>query len=151
MPDAYMLGKALGGGIMPVSAVVSTRDVLGVCTPAHHGTTFGGNPLACAVGRAVIGLLGTGEFQDAVAVLGAQLLTGFRGCARARFAGPRPRSVGRIEFTSLPGREACERLAAHGVLAKDTHGAAIRLAPPLMITEPELDWALDQLEAAIRE
>ena len=151
-PDMYLLGKALGGGIVPVSAVVSSREVLGVFQPGQHGSTFGGNPLACAVGREVIALLATGDYQNRSAKLGAHLhdrlsalprdlVRQVRGCGL--WAG--------IEFTSLPGRVACERLAARGVLAKDTHGTAIRLAPPLVISEPDLDWGLDQLEAAIRE
>ncbi|MFI5063844.1 MAG: ornithine--oxo-acid transaminase [Streptosporangiales bacterium] len=151
VPDMYLLGKALGGGIVPVSAVVSARDILGVFRPGQHGSTFGGNPLACAVGREVIALLATGEYQERSAKLGAHL--------HHRLAALPPDAVrevrGRglwagIEFTTLPGREACERLAARGVLAKDTHGTAIRLAPPLMISEPDLDWGIDQIEAALR-
>jgi ornithine--oxo-acid transaminase len=151
-PDMYLLGKALGGGIVPVSAVVSSRAVLGVFQPGQHGSTFGGNPLACAVGREVIALLATGEYQERSAKLGAHLhdrLSALPAGAVRRVSG-RGLWAG-VEFTSLPGRVACERLAAHGVLAKDTHGTAIRLAPPLMISEPDLDWGLDQLEAAIRE
>ena len=150
-PDMYLLGKALGGGIVPVSAVVSSRAVLGVFQPGQHGSTFGGNPLACAVGREVIALLSTGEYQERSAKLGAHLhdrLSALPGDVVCRVRG-RGLWAG-VEFTSLPGRVACERLAAHGVLAKDTHGTAIRLAPPLMISEPDLDWGLDQIEAAIR-
>ena len=150
VPDAYLLGKALGGGIVPVSAMVSRRDVLGVLRPGQHGSTFGGNPLACAVAREVIAMLRTGEFQERSRDLGARL--------HARLSGLPPELVravhGRglwagVEFTSLPGREACERLAAHGLLAKDTHGTAIRLAPPLVITSGELDWAMDRFEGAL--
>ena len=151
-PDIYLLGKALGGGIVPVSAVVSSRAVLGVFQPGQHGSTFGGNPLACAVGREVIALLATGEYQERSAKLGAHLHDRLSALPRdvVRRVSGRGLWAG-VEFTSLPGRVACERLAAHGVLAKDTHGTAIRLAPPLMISEPDLDWGLDQLEAAIRE
>jgi ornithine--oxo-acid transaminase len=151
-PDMYLLGKALGGGIVPVSAVVSSRAVLGVFQPGQHGSTFGGNPLACAVGREVIALLATGEYQERSAKLGAHLhdrLSALPGDVVAQVRG-RGLWAG-IEFTSLSGRVACERLAAHGVLAKDTHGTAIRLAPPLMISEPDLDWGLDQLEAVVSE
>ena len=151
-PDMYLLGKALGGGIVPVSAVVSSRAVLGVFQPGQHGSTFGGNPLACAVGREVIALLATGEYQERSAKLGAHMhdrLSALPGDVVHQVRG-RGLWAG-IEFTSLSGRVACERLAAHGVLAKDTHGTAIRLAPPLMISEPDLDWGLDQLEAAISE
>ena len=151
-PDIYLLGKALGGGIVPVSAVVSSRAVLGVFQPGQHGSTFGGNPLACAVGREVIALLATGEYQERSAKLGAHLHDRLSALPRdvVRRVSGRGLWAG-VEFTSLPGRVACERLAAHGVLAKDTHGTAIRLAPPLIISEPDLDWGLDQLEAAIRE
>ena len=151
-PDIYLLGKALGGGIVPVSAVVSSRAILGVFQPGQHGSTFGGNPLACAVGREVIALLATGEYQERSAKLGAHLHDRLSALPRdvVRRVSGRGLWAG-VEFTSLPGRVACERLAAHGVLAKDTHGTAIRLAPPLMISEPDLDWGLDQLEAAIRE
>ena len=151
-PDMYLLGKALGGGIVPVSAVVSSRAVLGVFQPGQHGSTFGGNPLACAVGREVIALLATGEYQERSAKLGTHLHDRLSALPRdvVRRVSGRGLWAG-VEFTSLPGRVACERLAAHGVLAKDTHGTAIRLAPPLMISEPDLDWGLDQLEAAIRE
>ncbi|MGA2826964.1 MAG: ornithine--oxo-acid transaminase [Streptosporangiaceae bacterium] len=150
IPDAYLLGKALGGGIVPVSAMVSSRDVLGVLRPGQHGSTFGGNPLACAVAREVIAMLQTGEFQQRSRELGSRM--------HARLSALPPTLVravhGRglwagVEFTSLPGREACERLADHGVLAKDTHGTAIRLAPPLVITDGELDWAMDRFEDAL--
>jgi ornithine--oxo-acid transaminase len=151
-PDMYLLGKALGGGIVPVSAVVSSQAVLGVFQPGQHGSTFGGNPLACAVAREVIALLATGEYQERSAKLGAHLHDRLSALPRDVVRRVRGRGLwAGVEFTSLPGRVACERLAAHGVLAKDTHGTAIRLAPPLMISEPDLDWGLDQLEAAIRE
>ena len=151
-PDVYLLGKALGGGIVPVSAVVSSREVLGVFQPGQHGSTFGGNPLACAVGLEVIALLATGDYQNRSAKLGAHLHDRLSALPRDVVRQVRGRGLwAGIEFTSLPGRVACERLAAHGVLAKDTHGTAIRLAPPLVISEPDLDWGLDQLEAAIRE
>jgi ornithine--oxo-acid transaminase len=150
VPDAYLLGKALGGGIVPVSAMVSRRDVLGVLRPGQHGSTFGGNPLACAVAREVIAMLRTGEFQRRSEALGARM--------HARLTALPPDVVreirGRglwagVEFTSLTGRAACERLAARGVLAKDTHGNAIRLAPPLVISQDDLDWALDRIEEAV--
>jgi len=151
-PDMYLLGKALGGGIVPVSAVVSSRAILGVFQPGQHGSTFGGNPLACAVGREVIALLATGEYQERSAKLGAHLHDRLSALPRDVVRRVRGRGLwAGVEFSSLPGRVACERLAVHGVLAKDTHGTAIRLAPPLMISEPDLDWGLDQLEAAIRE
>jgi len=151
VPDMYLLGKALGGGIVPVSAVVSSREILGVFRPGQHGSTFGGNALACAVGREVIALLTTGEYQERSAKLGAHLHHRLAALPSAAVREVRGRGLwAGIEFTTLPGREACERLAARGVLAKDTHGTAIRLAPPLMISEPDLDWGIDQIEAVLR-
>ena len=151
VPDAYLLGKALGGGIVPVPAIVwARRHILGVLRPGQHGSTFGGNPLACAVAREVIAMLRTGEFQQRSRELGDA-----HARAAVRAAPNLVRAVhGRglwagVEFTSLPGREACERLAARGLLAKDTHGTAIRLAPPLVITNGELDWAMDRFEDAL--
>jgi ornithine--oxo-acid transaminase len=150
VPDAYLLGKALGGGIVPVSAMVSSRAVLGVLRPGQHGSTFGGNPLACAVAREVIAMLRDGSFQERSASLGASF--------HARLAAlPSPvvSSVsGRglwagVTFASLSGRVVCERLASLGVLAKETHGSTIRLAPPLVIFEEDLSWGLDRIEEAL--
>jgi ornithine--oxo-acid transaminase len=150
-PDAYLLGKALGGGIVPVSAMVSSRDVLGVLRPGQHGSTFGGNPLACAVAREVIAMLRTGEFQRRSAELGARMHARLSALPRDVVRRVQGRGLwAGLELAALPGREACERLAARGVLAKDTHGNAIRLAPPLVISEGELDWAMDRVEAALR-
>ncbi len=144
VPDMYLLGKALGGGIVPVSAVVSSADILGVFRPGQHGSTFGGNPLACAIGREVIAMLGTGEFQERSAKLGAHMHDRLAALPRSAVREVRGRGLwAGIEFTSLPGREACEKLAERGILAKDTHGSTIRLAPPLMIAQEDLDWAID--------
>ncbi|HKB30563.1 MAG TPA: ornithine--oxo-acid transaminase [Streptosporangiaceae bacterium] len=149
-PDMYLLGKALGGGIMPVSAVVSSRSVLGVFRPGQHGSTFGGNPLACAIGREVIAMLRTGEYQRRSAVLGAQMHERLGRLPASAVAGVRGRGLwAGVEFTRLSGRAVCERLAELGVLAKDTHGTAIRLAPPLVISEDDLHWALDRVEEAV--
>ncbi len=151
VPDAYLLGKALGGGIVPVSAMVSTWPVLGVLAPGQHGSTFGGNPLACAVGREVVAMLRTGEYQARAAVLGERMHARLAALPGAAVREVRGRGLwAGIEFVSLPGREVCQRLAARGVLAKDTHGNTIRLAPPLVISEADLDWGLDQLAEALR-
>ena len=153
-PDLMILGKALGGGIVPVSAVVSRADVLGVMTAGSHGSTFGGNPLACAVGRAVIRLLGTGEYQRRAAELGMllrdrlQALVG-EGVTAARVIGLWAGVD--VDPSLATGREVIERLAARGVLAKDTHGSTIRLAPPLVVTEQDLAFGLDQLAAVLAE
>jgi ornithine--oxo-acid transaminase len=150
-PDLFVLGKALGGGIVPVSAVVSSREILGVFGPGQHGSTFGGNPLACAVGREVIAMLSTGEFQERSAKLGTHLHDRLSALPRQTVKEVRGRGLwAGVEFVTLSGREVCERLAAAGVLAKDTHGTTIRLAPPLMISEADLDRALDLIEEVVR-
>ena len=147
VPDAYLLGKALGGGIVPVSAMVSTWPVLGVLQPGQHGSTFGGNPLACAVAREVIAMLRDGEYQARSALLGEHMHERLAGLPRDAVRAVRGRGLwAGVEFASLAGREACERLAAQGVLAKETHGNMVRLAPPLVISQDDLDWGLDRLE-----
>jgi ornithine--oxo-acid transaminase len=151
VPDMYLLGKALGGGIVPVSAVVSSAEILGVFQPGQHGSTFGGNPMACAIGREVIAMLATGEFQERSAKLGAHLHDRLAALPEAGVREVRGRGLwAGVEFASLPGREACELLAERGILAKDTHGSTIRLAPPLVIEEEDLDWALDRIEEIAR-
>jgi ornithine--oxo-acid transaminase len=151
VPDMYLLGKALGGGIVPVSAVVSSAEILGVFRPGQHGSTFGGNPLACAVGREVIAMLATGEFQERSAKLGAHMHDRLSALPPSAVRDVRGRGLwAGVEFASLSGREACERLAERGILAKDTHGTTIRLAPPLVITEEDLDRALDCVEEIAR-
>jgi ornithine--oxo-acid transaminase len=149
-PDAYLLGKALGGGIVPVSAVVSTWPVLGVLQPGQHGSTFGGNPLACAVAREVIAMLRTGEYQARAATLGEKMHAGLAALPSGTVRAVRGRGLwAGVEFTSLSGREVCERLAARSVLAKETHGNVIRLAPPLIISADDLDWGLDRIADAV--
>src|SRR6202050_4264525 len=135
VPDAYLLGKALGGGIVPVSAMVSSWPVLGVLEPGQHGSTFGGNPLACAVGREVVGMLRTGEYQARAAALGSHMHERLAALPRDVVRTVRGRGLwAGVEFASLPGREVCERLGAAGLLAKETHGPTIQLAPPPGIT-----------------
>jgi ornithine--oxo-acid transaminase len=151
VPDAYLLGKALGGGIVPVSAMVSSRSVLGVLRPGQHGSTFGGNPLACAVAREVIAMLRTGEYQQRSAELGAVLHARLGSLPSSEVSSVTGRGLwAGVTFAALDGRAVCERLAALGVLAKETHGATIRLAPPLVITEAELTWGLDRFAEAVQ-
>jgi ornithine--oxo-acid transaminase len=146
--DVYLLGKALGGGILPLSAVVADADVLGVLRPGQHGSTFGGNPLACAVGRAVIRLLDEGDLLAGARHLGAHLHERL-----ARLVGngvQQVRGVGLWAGVDVDprlgtGRAVSEALAARGVLVKDTHGSTVRLSPPLVVTEAELDTAVDAL------
>ncbi|MFI9818145.1 ornithine--oxo-acid transaminase [Saccharothrix variisporea] len=150
--DLYTLGKALGGGIMPVSAVVGSRAVLGVLRPGEHGSTFGGNPLACAVGRAVVRLLATGEFQERSRELGAHLharlgeLVG-RGVAEVRGRG----LWAGVEIApgGPRGREASEALAKLGVLCKETQDTTLRVAPPLVITREDLDRGVDAIASVL--
>ncbi|MGP4089005.1 ornithine--oxo-acid transaminase [Streptomyces sp. KR55] len=152
VPDVLLLGKALGGGIVPVSAVVARREVLGVLRPGEHGSTFGGNPLAAAVGTAVVDLLETGEFQRRAAELGVVLRDGLAKLVGQGIVGFRARGLWAgvdIDPSLGTGREVSERLMREGVLVKDTHGSTIRLAPPLTITEEELRSALDALEAVL--
>jgi len=151
VPDMYVLGKALGGGIVPVSAVVSSAAVLGVFKPGQHGSTFGGNPLGCAIAREVIAMLSTGDFQERSAKLGTHMHDRLAALPARAVRDVRGRGLwAGVEFTALSGRDVSERLMAAGVLAKDTHGTTIRLAPPLMISQDDLDWAIDQLDAIIR-
>jgi len=125
--------------------------VLGVLEPGQHGSTFGGNPLACAVGREVVAMLRTGEYQARAAGLGEHMLTRLAALPREAVSAVRGRGLwAGLEFATRPGREVCERLAARGVLAKETHGNVIRLAPPLVISEADLDWGLDQIEEVLR-
>ncbi len=151
-PDVFILGKALGGGIMPLSAVVSSREILGVFEPGNHGSTFGGNPLACAVGRKVLDILGTNKYQKNAADLGAYLFERLRAIKTDKVKEIRGRGlwVG-IEFHPAAGvaRDFCEKLLAEGMLCKDTHEQTMRLAPPLCITKDEVDWALERLERAL--
>ncbi|NCT90541.1 ornithine--oxo-acid transaminase [Cellulomonas sp. APG4] len=153
VPDLVLLGKALGGGIVPVSAVVGRRDVLEVLTPGTHGSTFGGNPLACAVALAVVGLLETGEHQARAAELGRHLAARLDALvAEGRLVAAR--TVGLwagvdLDVVHGSGRALSERLLARRVLVKDTHGQTVRIAPPLTITRDELDWGLDRLVDAL--
>jgi ornithine--oxo-acid transaminase len=152
VPDMYILGKALGGGVVPVSAVVSRADVLGVLRPGEHGSTFGGNPLACAVGIAVVDLLRTGEYQERAREVGAVLHNRLNGLIGHGVTAVRGRGLWAgvdIDPSLMTGRQACERLMARGVLAKDTHGSTIRLAPPLVVTPDEIHAAVDHLAAII--
>ncbi len=142
VPDVYVLGKALGGGLYPVSAIAANGDVLEVITPGSHGSTFGGNPLAAAIGREVIAMLQTGEFQKRAETLGDRLAAGLgelvghgvdKVRARGLWAGVD------ISPELSTGRHACEQLLEHRILAKEAHGQTLRLAPPLVASEDDID------------
>ena len=154
VPDVYVLGKALGGGIVPVSAVVSSDAVLGVMHPGNHGSTFGGNPLAAAVGHAVVRLLETGEFQQRAQELGKVLTAGLEELVGEGVVAVRTRGLWAgidVDPALMSGRELCERMLARGVLVKDTHGSTVRLAPPLVVERPDLEWMIEQLGAMLAE
>ncbi len=146
-PDAYILGKALSGGIYPVSAVVSSREILGVFRPGSHGSTYGGNPLACAVARAALRVLIEEDLADRSEELGTYLLYELRKIRHPHIKEIRGRGllIG-IELFS-PARPWCERLKDAGVLCKETHEYVIRLAPPLIISQEDLVWAIGQVRS----
>ena len=151
-PDIFTLGKALGGGIMPVSAVVSSRAILGVFSPGDHGSTFGGNPLACAIARKVIEILKTNKYQTNARQAGEYFFEGLRKIRTDKIEEIRGRGlwVG-IQFKKSAGKARlfCERLMDEGLLCKDTHERVMRLAPPLCITKDEIDWALKCLRKVL--
>ncbi len=154
VPDVYLLGKALGGGVVPLSAVVADRDVLGVLHPGEHGSTFGGNPMAAAIGSTVVSILGRGEFQARSAELGAHLhkrLGELIGGGVLAVRGFGLWAGVDVDPSLAAGKEMALRLADRGVLVKDTHGSTLRFAPPLVVTAEEIDWAVHQFAAALRE
>ena len=148
-PDMVIIGKALSGGYCPVSAVLANREVLGVFKPGDHGSTFGGNPLACAVARAALEVIVDEKLVERSAELGAYFLSKLR-----RLQSPIVKEVrGRglwigIELTCA-ARPYCERLMQEGMLCKETHDTVIRLAPPLVITREQVDWAIERIRPAL--
>ncbi|HTF06654.1 MAG TPA: ornithine--oxo-acid transaminase [Asanoa sp.] len=153
VPDIYVLGKALGGGIVPVSAIAANTDVLGVIKPGQHGSTFGGNPLACAVAIEVVKLLKTGVYQAKAKEQGAYLHAELQNLVGDGLLAVRGRGLWAgidVDPELMTGREACERLAERGILAKDTHGSTLRLAPPLIIDKDDIDVAVAALKAILK-
>ena len=151
-PDVVMLGKALSGGMYPVSAVLASREVLGVFEPGDHGSTFGGNPLACVVAREALKVLVDEHLCERAAELGEHMIARLQRIKSPHVALIRGKGlfVGIVLKPEAGGaRRFCEALAERGVLAKDTHGTVIRLAPPLVIKKEELDWMLEQIEAVL--
>ena len=147
-PDMYVIGKAIGGGIMPLSAIATRRDIMDVIKPGEHGSTFGGNPLACAIGRKVISLLKTGEFQRNAREVGGYLLDELNAAKMKRVKEVRGRGlwIGIVIKDELgKARPYCEKLMGEGLLCKETHDQIIRLAPPLCITKKQVDWAVERL------
>jgi ornithine--oxo-acid transaminase len=154
VPDIYLLGKALGGGVVPVSAVVANKDVLGVLHPGEHGSTFGGNPLAAAIGTTVVNMLRRGEFQSRSTDLGDRLHGRLRALIGKGVITVRGLGLWAgvdIDPTLGTGKQISMRLAERGVLVKDTHGSTLRFAPPLVITAEEIDWAIGQFADVLAE
>jgi len=150
--DLTLVGKALGGGFYPISAVLSTKEVLGVLKPGEHGSTFGGNPLACAVARAAMKVMVEEGLIENSARIGARLKQGLETISSPRIKEIRGRGLMiAVELHPDAGgaRPVCEQLQALGLLCKETHQHTIRIAPPLIITENEADWVVDQFGAVL--
>ena len=150
--DVTLIGKALSGGFYPVSAVLSNSEVLGVLKPGQHGSTFGGNPLACAVARAALKALVEEGMIENAAEQGAYFQSGLKAIRSNAVKEVRGRGLMlAVELHQEAGgaRRFCDALQARGVLAKDTHGDTIRIAPPLVITRDQVDWALEQFAAVL--
>jgi len=153
-PDGLILGKALGGGVLPVSAFVARRDVMDVFTPGSHGSTFGGNPLAAAVGLEALRIIEDEDLVEKSRVLGAHMLARLRAISSPLVKAVRGRGLwagADIDPDIASARTVCERLLAKGVLSKETHDTVVRFAPPLIIDRGDLDWALDRFEEVVRE
>ena len=152
-PDGVTLGKALGGGLLPVSAFVARQDVMAVFTPGDHGSTFGGNPLAAAVGLAALQLLVRDGLAQQAQARGDHLQRRLRELGHVAITDVRGRGllVGiEIDPAFTSARKVCEALMEQGVLSKDTHDTVVRFAPPLVITEAQIDEAVDALARALR-
>ena len=144
-PDVLIVGKALSGGFYPVSAVLASRDVLGVFAPGDHGSTYGGNPLACAVARAALDVIVDEKLPDRSACLGAYCLERLRMIHAPIVREVRGRGLWIGIELDRPARPFCEALKAHGILCKEMHERVIRVSPPLVITGDEIDWAVERL------
>jgi ornithine--oxo-acid transaminase len=153
-PDGVVLGKALGGGLLPVSAFVATHDVMRVFTPGDHGSTFGGNPLAAAVAMAALDVLEDEVLCERSQQLGTWLIGELTSIASPLIREVRGRGlyIGiEIDPRRLPARQVVDRLLARGILSKDTHGTVVRIAPPLNVAQADLAWAIGQLREVLGE
>lgn len=148
-PDMYILGKALGGGVFPISCVVANTDILGVFNPGSHGSTFGGNPMACAVSIASLDVLVDEKLADRSLELGEYFMGKLKEIKNPNIKEVRGRGlfIG-VELT-VPAREYCEALKEEGLLCKETHETVIRFAPPLVITKEEVDWAIERIQKVL--
>ena len=152
--DLTLIGKALSGGYYPVSAVLSNKEVLGVLKPGEHGSTFGGNPLACAVARAALKVLVEEGMIENAAKTGAYFLDRLKAIRNNAIKEVRGRGLMiAVEFEPEAGgaRRYCETLKDKGLLCKETHVNTIRLAPPLIVTKDDIDWAMDRIEPVLTE
>jgi ornithine--oxo-acid transaminase len=153
-PDGLIVGKALGGGVLPVSAFIARREVMDVFTPGSHGSTFGGNPLAAAVGLAALHVIREEGLVERSRTLGAHMMERLRAMKSPALLDVRGRGLwmgAEIDPQIAMAREICEALLAKGVLSKETHGTVVRLAPPLVIARHDLDWALDCFAEVLEE
>ncbi|HET7186006.1 MAG TPA: ornithine--oxo-acid transaminase [Terriglobales bacterium] len=148
-PDVLIIGKALAGGFYPVSAVLASKEVLGVFRPGDHGSTFGGNPLACAVARTALRVLAEENMVRNSAELGAYFLDRLRTLSKPEIREIRGRGLWIAIELLGPARPYCEALKEQGILCKETHEKVIRLAPPLVITRDQIDWAFPRLQKVI--
>jgi ornithine--oxo-acid transaminase len=150
-PDVVIIGKALSGGFYPVSAVLASKDVLGVFHPGDHGSTFGGNPVACAVARAAVRVLVEEHLIERSAELGEYFLNKLRTLRSSHLREVRGKGLWIGVELNVPARPYCEALMSGGVLCKETHEYVIRVAPPLVITREEIDWAFEQTRKVVEE
>jgi len=151
-PDGLVLGKALGGGMLPVSMFLAQREVMDVFKPGDHGSTFGGNPLAAAVGLEALNIIVEDELAQQSAELGTHMLDGLRNIANSLVTEIRGRGlfIGmEIDPDKASARAVCERLMQRGILSKETHETVVRFAPPLIITRDEVNWALRRIQAVL--
>ncbi|WP_423799451.1 ornithine--oxo-acid transaminase [Neobacillus sp. SAB-20_R2A] len=146
VPDMYILGKALGGGVFPISCVVANNDILGVFNPGSHGSTFGGNPMACAVSIAALDVLQEEKLAERSLELGKYFVKKLREIQNPKIKEIRGRGLFIGMELSEPARKYCEQLKDEGLLCKETHDNVIRYAPPLVITKEELDWAIERIQ-----
>ena len=149
VPDVLILGKALSGGFYPVSAVLASREILGVLHPGDHGSTFGGNPLACAIARAALRVIVDEKLPERSATLGALFLRELQQIESPHIAKVRGRGLWLAIELTVPARPLCEALQREGILCKETHGNIIRIAPPLIITHDEVLWAAERIRSVI--
>lgn len=152
VPDAYIVGKSLGGGITPISAVISTHKIMSVFTPGSHGSTFGGNPFACAIAREVIKIIKEEGIVEKVVAMGEYFGKGLRSIKSSKVTAIRGKGLMfgvDIDSSYGPAKKLCNSLLAEGVLCKDTREQTIRFAPPLIIQKSDIDWGLERIEKTL--